>query len=105
MIRSLVTMAVILMLDASAAMAQTYEVCRTPYDYCEPPAGLPIGHPCGCAGDTGVLVWTDENYYFVHQEGGRVCYTNFEACGAELALVGVDCNCSGVPGVIGRWYQ
>lgn len=103
-LRLLTATPIVLLLTATTTVAQE-AYCRTPYALGPLQQEFLIGAPCYWDGDTGVIVEVDQDGYFAHEEGGNVCYTNFEPCGAELDLVGVDCYCGGVPGVIGIWYQ
>jgi len=94
----------LLSLAPCAAVQAEEMLCLTPFDWCPPDPGLVPGQVCGCAGDRGVAVIVDDEGYLSNDlPMGEVCYTNFDPCLVDGALVGDECECGALPGIVGTY--
>jgi hypothetical protein len=95
--------AAVLGLWCGVAQAQG-QICLTPFDWCPPDLQAPTpGQVCGCGGDVGVVVTVDADGYLADDLAGEVCYTNFDPCLVEGALIGDECECGAIPGIVGAY--
>lgn len=100
--KQLVAAAFLSLVVGGAAQAQEL-ICLTPFDWCEPDYSLYPGAVCGCAGDRGVVVTVESSGYLADELPGEVCYTNFDPCLVEGALIGDECECAAIPGIVGSY--
>jgi len=96
-------MAALLSLTLGGVVQAQDLVCLTPFDWCAPDAGLAPGNVCGCVGDRGVVVTVNADGYLADEIPGEVCYTNFDPCLVDNALVGDECQCGELPGIVGTY--
>jgi hypothetical protein len=101
-VKRLVVATLLSLLPCAGTQAQEL-LCLTPFDWCPLEASLVPGQVCGCAGDRGVVVTVDGDGYLADQIPGEVCHTNFDPCLVEQSLVGDECECGALPGIVGTY--